>query len=267
MDERPIGIFDSGFGGLTVAKEIMSHLTNEKVIYFGDTARVPYGSKSKETVIKYSNQIIRFLLTKDVKAIVIACGTASSTALEAVRQNFDIPIIGIVQPAALSAVKETINQRIGVIATEGTVRSQSYDEVIREHSKEIEVFSTACPLFVPLVEEGWVDDEVTTIIAKRYLNEFLYKDIDALILGCTHYPLLTDTIGSIMGPKVKLINPANETALVLEDLLRNNDLMHPGQMPEHEFYVSDLANKFEAFAKIILKRPISPVKQIHIENY
>jgi len=267
MDERPIGIFDSGFGGLTVAKEIMSHLTNEKVIYFGDTARVPYGSKSKETVIKYSNQIIRFLLTKDVKAIVIACGTASSTALEAVRENFDIPIIGIVQPAALSAVKETINQRIGVIATEGTVRSQSYDEVIREHSKEIEVFSTACPLFVPLVEEGWVEDEVTTIIAKRYLSELLDKNIDALILGCTHYPLLTDTIGSIMGPKVKLINPANETALVLEDLLRNNDLMHPGQTPEHEFYVSDLANKFEAFAKIILKRSISPVKQIHIENY
>lgn len=267
MDERPIGVFDSGFGGLTVAKEIMNHLTNEKIIYFGDTARVPYGSKSKETVIKYSNQIIRFLLTKDVKAIVIACGTASSTALEAVRQNFDIPIIGIVQPAALSAVKETINQRIGVIATEGTVRSQSYDEVIHEHSGEIEVFSTACPLFVSLVEEGWVEDKVTTIVAKRYLSELSHKNIDTLILGCTHYPLLTDIIGSIMGPKVKLINPANETALVLEELLRNNDLMHSGQTPEHEFYVSDLADKFEAFAKLILKRPISSVQQIHIENY
>lgn len=267
MDSRPIGVFDSGFGGLTVAKEIMNQLTNEKIIYFGDTARVPYGSKSKETIVKYSNQIIRFLLTKDVKAIVIACGTASSTALEAVRQNYDIPIIGIVQPAALSAVQETTNKRIGVIATEGTIRSKSYDEVIHKQSKEIEVFSTACPLFVPLVEEGWVNDEVTTIVAKRYLSEIANKNIDALILGCTHYPLLINTIGEIMGPKVKLINPASETALELEQLLKNNGLLHQGQKTEHEFYVSDLAEKFEAFAKLILERPISPVQQIHIENY
>lgn len=267
MDERPIGVFDSGFGGLTVAKGIMNHLTNEKIIYFGDTARVPYGSKSKETVIKYSNQIIRFLLTKDVKAIVIACGTASATALEAVRKNFDLPIIGIVEPAALSAVKETNNKRIGIIATEGTVRSKSYDNVIQTEVKDINVFSTPCPLFVPLVEEGWVDDEVTTIVAKRYLKEFADKNIDTLVLGCTHYPLLTETIGKIMGPNVKLINPANETALVLEKLLKSKDLMNGEGKMKHEFYVSDLANKFEAFAKLILERPISPVQQIHIENY
>lgn len=267
MSSRPIGVFDSGFGGLTVAKEIMNHLTSEKIIYFGDTARVPYGSKSKETIIKYSNQIIRFLLTKDVKAIVIACGTASATALDAVRQNFDIPIIGIVKPAALSAVKKTNNQRIGIIATEGTVRSQSYEQVIQKQANDFKVFSAACPLFVPLVEEGWLEDEVTTMVARRYLEELIDKSIDTLILGCTHYPLLAETIGRIMGPEVKLINPANETALVLEELLIKHNLIHSGQISEHEFYVSDLAQKFESFAKLILERPILPVQQIHIENY
>ncbi len=267
MDNRPIGVFDSGFGGLTVAKGIMKQLKNEKIIYFGDTARVPYGSKSKDTIIKYSNQIIRFLLTKDVKAIVIACGTASAMALDTVRENYDIPIIGIVRPAAVSAVNKTKNKRIGIIATEGTVRSGSYDAVIKEQTEDVQVFSTACPLFVPLVEEGWAEDKVTYMVAQRYLENLSDKAIDTLVLGCTHYPLLKKTIGTIMGEEVTLINPANETALVLEKLLNSKDMMHQEQIPEHEFYVSDLAEKFEGFAKQIIKTSTLPVKQINIENY
>lgn len=266
MDNRPIGVFDSGFGGLTIAKEIMNQLTSERIVYFGDTARIPYGSKSKETIIKYSTQIIRFLQTKDVKAIVIACGTASATALEAVREKFDLPIIGIVEPAAMSAVEKTKNNRIGIIGTDGTIASKSYDQVIYKQTSSIEVFSTACPLFVPLVEEGWLDDNVTVEVAKRYLSTFMNRDIDTLILGCTHYPLLSKIIGEIMGD-VTLINPANETAVVLEKLLDTNNLKHEGHTPIHEFYVSDRASKFEAFAKIILQRPIVPVQQINIEEY
>ncbi|PKM94832.1 MAG: glutamate racemase [Firmicutes bacterium HGW-Firmicutes-1] len=266
MDNRPIGVFDSGFGGLTIAKEIMDHLTNERIVYFGDTARIPYGSKSKETIIKYSAQIIRFLQTKDVKAIVIACGTASATALEAVREKFDLPIIGVVEPAAMSAVKETKNNRIGIIGTDGTIASKSYDQVIYKQTKNIDVFSTACPLFVPLVEEGWLEDEVTVEVAKRYLKTLKDKDVDTLILGCTHYPLLSKIIGEIMGD-VTLINPANETAAVLDKLLTSKDLKHDDHEPIHEFYVSDRANKFEAFAKIILQRQTLHVQHINIENY
>ncbi|PKM52609.1 MAG: glutamate racemase [Firmicutes bacterium HGW-Firmicutes-7] len=266
MDNRPIGVFDSGFGGLTIAKELMNQLTNEKIVYFGDTARIPYGSKSKETIIKYSAQIIRFLQTKDVKAIVIACGTASALALEAVREQFDLPIIGVVEPAAMSAVEETRNNRIGIIGTDGTIASKSYEQVIYKQTTDIEVFSTACPLFVPLVEEGWLEDEVTIEVAKRYLSVLQDREIDTLILGCTHYPLLAKVIGQIMGD-VTLINPANETAAVLQKLLDTSKLKHEIQVPTHEFYVSDCANKFETFAKIILGKEKLPVQQIHIENY
>lgn len=267
MDNRPIGVFDSGVGGLTVAKEIMKLLPNEKIIYFGDTARVPYGSKSEKTIIKFSHQIIRFLLTKEVKAIVIACGTASSMALDNVRHNYNIPIIGVVEPGAKAASMETKNNRVGIIGTEGTISSKTYEQLIKKHNKNIEVFGEPCPLFVPLVEEGWINDNVTLEVAKRYLDYFKEIDIDTLVLGCTHYPLLKDVIGNIMGNKVKLVNPAYETAKVLDKLLETSKLKNNNENLSHEFYVSDRANKFEDFAKIILMKPMLPVKQINIEEY
>ncbi len=185
----PIGVFDSGVGGLTVAREIMRNLPHEKIVYFGDTARVPYGSKSKETILRYSRQIVRFLQTQEVKAIVVACNTASALALETISEEIDIPIIGVVKPGAKVAAQTTRNKKIGLIGTRATVKSDLYRKTIQAENPEIEVIGQPCPLFVPLVEEGWLKDSVTIEVAKRYLAPLLEKDIDTLILGCTHYPL------------------------------------------------------------------------------
>ncbi len=218
MDEinrtlAPVGVFDSGVGGLTVAREIMRQLPNEKIVYFGDTARVPYGSKSKNTIIKYSKQIIRFLKTKGVKAIVVACNTASAMALEEIQPETDIPIIGVIKPGAKTAVEKTKNKRIGIIGTEATISSNIYKDIICEKDSSVTVVGKPCPLFVPLVEEGWIKDPVTREVAKRYLDYFRQENIDTLVLGCTHYPLLRNTIGEIMGESVTLVNPAYETQI------------------------------------------------------
>ncbi len=267
----PIGVFDSGVGGLTVAREIMRNLPNEHIVYFGDTARVPYGSKSKDTVIRYSQQIIRFLRTQDVKAIVIACNTASALALDEVEQELDIPIIGVIKSGARVAAAATSNKRVGVIGTESTINSHMYHRLIQEQDPEITVYGKACPLFVPLVEEGWLKDPVTAEVAKRYLDEILKKGIDCLILGCTHYPLLRSLIGEIAGPDVKLVNPAYETAKELERLLAREHLANPGtKAPVKEpyrFYVSDAADKFRHFANSILPYDIETTIKINIEEY
>lgn len=268
MDQRPIGVFDSGVGGLTVVHEIMEQLPNEEIIYFGDTARVPYGSKSKETVTKYSKQIIRFLLTKNIKAIIIACNTASSNSLEEVQKTFDIPIIGVVEPGAVMAYESTKNNRIGIIGTEATIRSKSYTNAIKKHHKDIETFSSACPLFVPLAEEGWTNNEVAYLVAKKYLEPFSEKDIDTLVLGCTHYPLLKDVIQEVVGPRVSLVNPAQEAARNLKELLTlRGELRNDGIIPEHYFYVSDNTTKFGQIAAIALKKSIPPAQKIDIEQY
>lgn len=267
----PIGVFDSGVGGLTVAREIMHQLPNEKIVYFGDTARVPYGSKSKDTITKYSEQIIRFLKTKNVKAIVVACNTASAYALETVRENIDIPIIGVVKPGAITAVANTKNKRVGVIGTEGTIRSQIYTDFIRELDSSITAIGRACPLFVPLVEEGMLHDAVTDEMANRYLEGLKREDIDTLILGCTHYPLLKSTVGRILGDKVTLVNPAYETAHGLKALLEEANMLNPqenGNVQQmYEYYVSDSANKFRDFADSILPFEIEKIQQINIEEY
>lgn len=268
----PIGIFDSGVGGLTVAREIMRQLPNESLVYFGDTARVPYGSKSKDTILKYSRQIVRFLQTQKVKAIVIACNTASAFALSDLQKECDLPIIGVILPGAKTAVANTATGRIGVIGTDGTIRSQIYTRVIHEYNPDIVVFGKACPLFVPLVEEGWLHDTVTDEIAKRYLSEFEDKDIDALILGCTHYPLLRSTIKNVMGDRVNLVNPAYETALSLRELLAQNGLLSPrktiAESRMHRFFVSDAPEKFKVFGNSIdLPFFIDTVEQIDIEAY
>lgn len=197
--EAPIGVFDSGIGGLTVVREIMRQIPNESIVYFGDTARLPYGSKSKETVTRYSKQIVRFLKTHHVKTIVAACNTVSAYALDDLEQECDMPIIGVVKPGAKVAAATTRNKKIGVIATEATIGSGIYNRYIEELNHGVTIWEKACPLFVPLVEEGLLEDPVTDEIARRYLTEPIDLDIDTLILGCTHYPLIRSTLGKIMG--------------------------------------------------------------------
>ncbi|MCI8483739.1 MAG: glutamate racemase [Lachnospiraceae bacterium] len=266
----PIGVFDSGVGGLTVAREIMRQLPQESIIYFGDTARVPYGSKSKETIVRYSRQIIHFLESKGVKAIVVACNTASAFALEEIRPEMRMPIIGVVKPGAKVAAESTVNGRIGVIGTEGTVGSQIYTEMIHRHNPNAVVLGKACPLFVPLVEEGWLKDPVTIEVAKRYLATFQESEIDTLILGCTHYPLLRSTIREIMGDEVNLVNPAYETAQGLKCLLEQNQLANDSKEQKtfatYRFFVSDAAEKFKNFASSILPCEIKEARLIHIEE-
>jgi len=267
----PIGVFDSGVGGLTVAREIMRQIPNEKIVYFGDTARVPYGSKSKETVTRYSRQILRFLQAKEVKAIVVACNTASAYALEELEKETDIPIIGVVKPGAKVAAEVTINDKIGVIATEGTIGSNIYSDYIKELKPGACVVGKACPLFVPLVEEGLWQDPVTDEIAKRYLTELIDIGIDTLILGCTHYPLIRSTVGKIMGEDVTLVNPAYETARELKELLKERDLLNDEEIKlgdnMYRFYVSDGAEKFKRFANSIIKYGILSAKTVNIEEF
>lgn len=267
----PIGVFDSGVGGLTVAREIMRQIPNEKIIYFGDTARVPYGSKSKETVTRFSKQIVRFLQSHQVKTIVVACNTASAYALDELEKEIEIPIIGVLKPGAKTAAEVTKNGRIGVIATEATIGSQMYTKYIRELNKQVTIYGKACPLFVPLVEEGLWQDPVTDEIAKRYLTELIDIDIDTLILGCTHYPLIRSTLGRIMGEKVTLVNPAYETARELKELLVEKNILND-ESPrlgenQYQFYVSDGAEKFKTFANSIIKYGILSAKTINIEQY
>ena len=266
----PIGVFDSGVGGLTVAREIMRQLPQENMVYFGDTARVPYGSKSRETIIRYSRQIIRFLNTHQVKAIVIACNTASAFALEQMRKEFSIPVLGVVKPGAKVAAETTRNGKIGVIGTEGTIGSQIYRKTIQEQKPEAEVLGKPCPLFVPLVEEGWLKDPITIEIAHRYLDPFLQTGVDTLIMGCTHYPLLRSVLNGILGEKVNLVNPAYETARELKSLLQKSGMendgseQHPKQ--QYQFYVSDAAEKFKNFANSILPCEIEEAQLVHIEE-
>lgn len=271
MDRNaPIGIFDSGVGGLTVAREIMRQMPDERIVYFGDTARLPYGNKSKNTIIKYSEQIIRFLETQKVKAIVIACNTASAFALETVKENLEVPIIGVINAGARTAVSSTHNGKIGIIGTEGTIQSGIYTEVMKKMRPDIEVTGKPCPLFVPLVEEGWLHDSVTEEVASRYLSVLKEKYIDTLVLGCTHYPLLRSTIKKVMGDGVTLVNPAYETAIELKCLLEQiNMTVMPGEYKneKYQFFVSDLAEKFTSFATSILPNEVKKTRQINLEEF
>ena len=269
--QAPIGVFDSGVGGLTVAREIMRQMPKEKIIYFGDTARVPYGTKSKDTVTRYSRQIARFLQTHQVKTIVVACNTASAYAMDELEAELDIPVIGVVKPGAKMASDITRNGKIGVIATEGTIGSGLYTKYIKSLREDATIYGKACPLFVPLIEEGLWEDPVTVEIARRYLTELIDLDIDTLILGCTHYPLIRSVIGQVMGSEVTLVNPAYETAIALKKLLAEKDLLNDVAPPlgsnPYQFYVSDGAEKFKQFANSIIKYGILSAKTIHIEEY
>ncbi|MDA8170097.1 MAG: glutamate racemase [Nitrospiraceae bacterium] len=245
-NNAPIGVFDSGLGGLTVLKEIIRNLPSEGTIYLGDTARVPYGIRSPEVVTRYSFENTRFLLSRGIKLLVIACNTASAISLEKLKQDVNIPVIGVIEPGARAALKATRNGRIGVIGTETTIRSGAYARVLASLQPEVSVFSRPCPLFVPLVEEGWVDNEVALLAAKRYLAGLVEEGIDTVVLGCTHYPLLKKTIAEVMGGAVALIDSANETAREIKEVLAGQSLLNgAANAPMREFYATDAPERFK----------------------
>jgi glutamate racemase len=240
----PIGVFDSGLGGLTVAHSIMRQLPGESLIYFGDTARVPYGPKSPDTVRRYSREITTFLLEQGVKAVVVACNTATAHALPMLRDLFDFPVIGVVEPGARAAVRATRSGRIGVIGTAGTIRSGAYVRAIHAEAPDASVVALPCPLFVPLVEEGWTTHEATRLVAREYLAPFTNDAVDTLVLGCTHYPLLKQLIGEIVGPAVRLIDSAEETAADTRRMLAANGLQSPEREGSYRFVASDDPQQF-----------------------
>ena len=271
MQEDPIGFFDSGVGGISVLKRAVEIMPEENYIYFGDSLNAPYGTKTKEQVFELTESAIKRLVKKNVKAIVVACNTASAYALEKIEKKSKIPMIGVVKPGAKTAAEVTVNGKIGVIATEGTIRSEIYKRYIEELKAEAEVIGKACPLFVPLVEEGLLEDPVTDEIAQRYLSVLIDSGIDTLILGCTHYPLIRSTVGRVMGEQVRLVNPAYETALELKNLLQEKELLQDEKpmlgTNQYQFFVSDGADKFRYFANTIFKYGVLAVKQINIEEY
>ena len=265
--QAPIGVFDSGVGGLTVAREIMRQMPNESIVYFGDTARVPYGSKSGDTILRYSRQITQFLLTYKVKAIVIACNTASAYASEVLRKECDIPVIDVIAPGAVAAVNTTKNNKVGVIATQATINSKMYTNYLHNLNPKIKVYDKACPLLCPLVEEGWLYDSVTVEVIDRYTSELVRSGMDTLVLGCTHYPLLAHTIQKVVGDKVTLVNPAFETAKELANVLAQQNLLCDTKEAVHRFFVSDGAEQFRRFANTILPCEVQKTKDVNIEAY
>ncbi len=261
-DKRPIGVFDSGVGGLTVVEQIRKILPGEDIIYFGDTARVPYGTKSKETITKFSVENVEFLMEKDVKLVVVACNTASSLGLDFLKRCFRVPIIGVIEPGAKGAVSLTRNNRIGVIGTNATISSGAYEKAIRKINPGIFVSKASCPLFVPLVEEGWADMPVTGQIASIYLTPLKSTKIDTLIMGCTHYPLLRETIQRVMGRGVMLVDSAKEVAREVKTILDSaGGLNTGGRKGKINFFVSDEPFRFVSVAERFLRRKISCVKR------
>ena len=275
MDNRPIGVFDSGLGGLTGVRELRKHLPHEDIIYFGDTGRVPYGSRSPEIILQYTRQDIAFLLSKDVKCIMAACGTVSSTYPAAEAAQLPVPYLGVVDAAAREAAFATRNRRIGIIGTAATIRSRSYEKLLRQLVPGAEITARPCPLFVPLVEAGYVDhsapdkQQITKLVIAQYLTEIRDAGVDTLILGCTHYPLLTDIIRDIMGPEVTLVSAGEESAFELKRLLKA-DRLRAEETREGgvDFYVSDRPEDFEHIASVFLGENLChSAERINIEQY
>ena len=262
MGERPIGVFDSGIGGLTVLKELLDHLPAESFIYFGDTARVPYGTKSGDTVRRFSRENVQFLLERGVKSIVVACNTASAEALQMLKREFSVPIVGVIEPGVHAAVEASENGRIGVIGTAATVRSGAYQAGIALLRGEADVTAAPCPLFVPLAEEGWVDHPVTEMVAREYLEEFRSRDIDTLVLGCTHYPLLKPVIGRVMGPSVGLVDSAVETAHEMKRVIHSEEIVGGNGNGHFAVVLSDTSPTFEDIARRFLGRDIPEIELV-----
>ncbi len=251
-----------------MAKTIFELLPNENVVYFGDTGRYPYGPRSDSSVRKFSFQNVSFLLRHKVKLIVVACNTASAVALEVLRGHYDVPMIGVVGPGARAAVRTTLNKRIGVIGTAGTINSKAYQKAIRRGNPQFKVYSIPCPLFVSLAEEGYINKKATRLIAREYLHPLVKTGVDTLVLGCTHYPLLKGVIRNTLGEKVKLIDSAQETAKEVKSVLEEYRLLRSSRAKGYRrFYVSDIPDRFVEVGERFLKGKISKVKRIDIDEY
>lgn len=266
MDNRPIGIFDSGIGGLTILNEVRDQLPGEDIVYLGDTARVPYGSRSAETVTRYTEEAIAYLIRKNVKAVIIACNTASALALEEIESNgVDVPLFGVIKPGARAAAAHTKNGKVGVIGTEATIRSQAYQTQVRRLVKDAEVIGIGCPLFVPIIEEGWQNSEVAQLTARTYLSGFSQRGIDTLILGCTHYPALWATLRGQLGESVYLINPAYETAKEVKLRLQEQKLLsEKTEGGRVEFTVTDSPERFKRVGGFLITDTIYEAKKVDI---
>jgi glutamate racemase len=262
----PIGVFDSGIGGLTVVRELLGRMPAEGVVYLGDTARVPYGIRSPETVKRYAREGISFLLEEGIKFLVVACNTVSAVGLDEISRGIDVPVVGVLEPGAKAAAEGTENGKVGVIGTAATVKSSSYVRAIRAFRGDVEVETRACPLFVPLVEEGWLDGEVPELAVSRYLEGLKSKGIDTLVLGCTHYPLLKPVISKFMGPAVRLIDSAAETAGEVSSQLAARGLESAGgENPLRKFYVTDSPEGFTAVGERFLGAAIENIKKVQLE--
>lgn len=266
MPERAIGIFDSGVGGLTVLRELRHQLPQEELVYLGDTARVPYGTKSPQTVARYAQEAARFLVGQRVKLLVVACNTASAVALDDLAALHRLPVVGVIEPGARRALEVTRSGRIGVIGTEGTIRSRAYERALRAGNPDVEVHVAPCPLFVPLAEEGWSEHPVARLAAAEYLAPLLRQGIDTLVLGCTHYPLLKRTLQEIAGPAVELIDSAEETAKTVATLLRAEGLeRHDAAPASPRFFVTDLPERFERVGGAFLGAPLTGVATVSLD--
>lgn len=262
MNNAPLGVFDSGIGGLTVARALFERLPRESVIYFGDTARVPYGPKSPDTVRRYSAEILAYLLHRGVKAVVVACNTSTAHALGFLKERSPVPVVGVIEPGARAAVAATKTGIIGVIGTAGTVASGAYERAIKALRPDARVESQPCPLFVPLVEEGWFDHPAAELIAREYLEPLRKAKVDALVLGCTHYPLLKPLLARVMGPGVNLVDSAEETAKVVSGELERLDLLGNGGNHEHRFVVSDDEPHFRRVGALFLGENLKQVEVV-----
>jgi glutamate racemase len=260
----PIGVFDSGIGGLTVVRALRRRLPGESIVYFGDPARFPYGTKSAETILRFAVEDAGFLLSRGVKMVIVACHSASSSALPELERRLPVPVLGVVEPGARAAVRTTKSNRIAVIGTSATITSGAYEQAIRRLEQNVEIVAKPTPLFVPLAEEGWLDNDVAEVVARRYLAGLADEGVDTLLLGCTHFPLLARVIGRVVGPAVTLVDSAEETAASAEELLAAKGLLSPGGPVGHRFYLSDLAPNFQIVGERFLGEPMGDVNRASV---
>jgi glutamate racemase len=262
VSTKPIGVFDSGIGGLTVVRAIIGRLPHENIVYFGDTARVPYGPKSPHVVREYAAQDVDFLTSHNVKMVVIACNTVSAVGIDIVQKRAGVPVIGMIMPGSAAAIHATTGKRIGVIGTRATINSNAYSNAVRQLDPHAKVFATECPLFVPLAEEGWLDHQVTNLVAKEYLFPLQLEKIDTLVLGCTHYPVIKPAIAAAIGPNVRLIDSGEAAAAEVEKTLDEYDLRNPSvQRPHLQFFVSDIPSRFAEIGERFLGQRLGRVQR------
>jgi len=265
MNNRPIGVFDSGIGGMTVVRALMERLPLENIIYFGDTARVPYGIKSVETINQYAAQITSFLVKRNVKLLIVACNTMAAVALPTIKKLSKVPVLEVIEASARQAVAESRSKAIGVIGTPATINSNAYARAIHLLEKEATIYSQACPLFVPVVEEGWFDHEATRLIAREYLKTVIAEKVDTLVLGCTHYPLLKPLLQEIMGPQIRLIDSAEAMAGIAAALLKKEGLGNTSrQKPDYLFCVTDVPHRFQMIGERFLGRALSNIELVRL---